>query len=139
MRYQEHPKFTKGFIVMRCSGFGVMEANYEDEEVMFETDSMEEAYAEADRLLHANNSEETIKSSWIPNTYWVHANTSTEIGKAEYDKFRAESDETIRIAKEEGRYRVVRAGETMEGFPVPKITGRIMKQIIWNGKNWDKQ
>ncbi len=146
MRYEKHEKSDKGYIIMRCSGFGVMEANYVDEEIVFETDNKEDAYKEADRLLHENNSEETIKSSWIPNTYWVHANTNSEIGKAEYDKFRAESDETIRKAKATGNYHEHKTGDITIGVigddsmfkRQPKITGQAMDSVMWNGSEWVK-
>lgn len=121
---------------MRCSGFGVMEALYQDEEIVFETDDEEEAYKEADRLLHANNSEETIKSSWIPNTYWVHANTATEIGQRALDKFRAEVEVEIQKAKDSGNYYEVKPGEQLNGFPDPKITGKALSRIIWTDGKW---
>lgn len=91
MRYEKHEKSDKGYLVMRCSGFGTMESNYVDEEIVFETDSQEEAYKEAGRLFRENNTKHQIDSSWAPNTYWVHANTNTQIGKAEYEKFVADA------------------------------------------------
>ncbi len=139
MRYKKHEASDKGYVVVRCSGFGTMESGYVDEEIVYETDNKSDAYKEADRLLHLNNSEEQIKSTWIPNTYWVHANTNTEIGKSEYEKFRAKSEEVIRKAKESGNYHEHNLGDVTVGViggdsifkTRPKLTGGANDSVMW--------
>lgn len=146
MKYKKYKQSNKAYIVMQCSGFGVMEAPYVDEEIVFETNDKDEAYKETDRLFHANNSKETIKSSWIPNTYWVYTNTNTEIGKLEYDKFCAKFDETVRKAKESGNYHEHKSGDMTIGVignddcfkKKNEITGHAIGNVIWNGKEWIK-
>ncbi len=144
MNYQDYPNYTKTFIVMRCSGFGVMEAPYQDEEVVFETDNEDEAYAESNRLRETNNTPEQIKSSWIPNTYWVHVNTSTEAGKKLLAEFQREANERLENLKQQPNYKMVTIGRvtvhttTDDSFfdSSPKITGSAMEDVVWDGNSW---
>jgi hypothetical protein len=103
MTYQEIES-DKAFIVMQRSGFGVMEAPYEDVGVVFETNDKDEAEKKAKELFHANNTPKAIESTWCENTYWVITNTKTEVGKQLLDDFKRESERIVREAKESGNY-----------------------------------
>lgn len=81
MRYAEYENYTKVYVIVHNTGFGVMEAPYEEEGVVFETDSLEEAQSKSKEFEVANNTKEQIKSSWIPNTYHINVNTLSEGGK----------------------------------------------------------
>lgn len=134
---------------MRCSGFGVMEANYVDEEIVFQTDDQEEAYEKARSLTKENNTPEQIKSSWIPNTYWVHANTLTVEGKRLLAEFDAKHKKTFDRIKNHPNYTETKIGgvtihsigEPSESekklWTPPKVTGEAMGQVVWNGMSWE--
>ena len=92
MTYKEYPDHTKPFIVVRCSGFGVMEAPYVEHEVVFECDNKETAELKAKQLKQLNNTPEEIKSSWVPNTYHININTACEEGKRLVEEFRSGFD-----------------------------------------------
>jgi hypothetical protein len=81
MIYQKYEGFTKTYVICRGEGFGVMEAPYIQKEVVFETDDYNEALSEQERLTKANNTAKEIKSTWIPNTYWINVNTLSKKGE----------------------------------------------------------
>ena len=129
---------------MRCSGFGVMEAPYIDEEIVFETDSEDEAITESKKLRNINNTPEQIKSSWVPNTYWVHVNTSTEKGKELLDIFEKEVEERLKKIQSQSNYKKIEidgitihttTDDTLFDNPT-KISGQTMGEVMWNGKEW---
>jgi len=144
MRYENYPDRTKTFIVMQCSGFGVMEAPYEDVGIVYETDIEIDAYAKASELREKNNTSEQIQSSWVPNTYWIHVNTCTEKGKLLYEQFKKEADKSLERLKKNPNYlKIEMNGITVHitkddtFFDNPKgITGSAMPSRIWDGKNW---
>ncbi|MES3018165.1 MAG: hypothetical protein V4721_10310 [Bacteroidota bacterium] len=151
MRYQDHPGYDKAYVIMRCSGFGVMEANYVDEEIVFQTDDQEEAYEKARSLTNENNTPKQIKSSWIPNTYWVHANTLTAEGKRLLDAFNAENkahSDRIRnhpdfVETKIGNVTIHSIGEPSKSekdlWTPKKVAGSPMGQSVWNGTSWEFQ
>lgn len=113
MIYAEYPGYTKTYVICRGEGFGVAEAPYIQKEVVFETDSFEEANNKREELIKSNNTEEDLKSSWVPNTYWVNVNTLSAIGKsleAEFEKTYF-SKEAIKKLDESGEYDKFQVGE----------------------------
>lgn len=107
MKYKQYPNCTKTFVVVRNTGFGVMESPYEEHEVVFEHDDLDVAKAESKSLTERNNTPEQIKSSWIPNTYQINVNTLSESGKKLEQEFDKDFDE--RIAN--GNYDVKKIGD----------------------------
>lgn len=101
MGYKDYIGYTKTYVVCRNEGFGVMEAPYEEKEVVFETDDKDEAESMATKLKIENNTPEEIKSSWVPNTYRVNINTLSEEGAKMLLQFKAEGQ--IHVANCEER------------------------------------
>lgn len=87
MTYKQYPNHTKAYIVVHQTGFGVQEAPYVEHDAVFETDDYEEAKAKVGELIRQNNSPEQIASSWIPNTYTINVNTSSELGRKLEEEF----------------------------------------------------
>lgn len=148
MSYQEIES-DKAFVVMQRSGFGVMEAPYEDVAVVFETNDKDEAEKKAKELFHANNTPKAIESTWCENTYWVITNTKTEVGKQLLDDFKRESDRIVREAKESGNYHEYGPEGYKIGVIGPKdnmfsraennkVTGSEMQDVTWlDNKGYD--
>lgn len=111
MIYKEYEGFTKTYVVCRGEGFGVMEAPYIQKEVVFETDSYEEANSKSEELKKANNTEEDLKSSWVPNTYWVNVNTLSHKASLLKKGFEGFTDDEIETMKTSGEYTILKVGE----------------------------
>lgn len=111
MKYKEYTGYTKTYVVVHNTGFGVQEAPYEEKEVVFETDDKQEAYAKASELRTANNSSDDIASSWVPNTYWVNVNTLSEGGKLLEKEFLIQFDERLKEGLDEGKCYVGKIGD----------------------------
>lgn len=148
MNYQKFDS-DKAFIVMQKKGTGVMEDPYLDVGIVFETNSKDEAYLKADELFHANNSPEAIKSTWCQNTYWVIANTNTEIGNKLLNDFTNEHEKRVKEAKESGNYHTYQIGDITIGVLGPKdnfmsrsmdnkVTGEEMGNATW-GYDYSKK
>jgi hypothetical protein len=120
MNYREFDS-DKAFIVMQKSGFGVMEDPYRDVGVVFETNNEQEARDKSKELLEANNTPEQIKSSWIPNTYWVMGNYNSEPGK----KYREEQQKLYKPIP------ISEYSNEIKGFSSSKVTGKVMRDITW--------
>lgn len=137
MIYKDYIGFTKTYVVVHNTGFGVMEANYIEKEVVFETNYIDEAYSKSIEFRNKNNTEEEIKSSWIPNTYWVNVNTLNIEGQKLYKILRNEVEEKIKLAKESGNYKKYNFdGNSIlmqhnKKFDDNKITGKPMCDMIW--------
>lgn len=143
MNYREFDS-DKVFIVMHKKGTGVMEDPYTDVGIVYETNSKDEADLKAYELFHANNSPEAIKSTWCQNTYWVIANTNTEIGKKLLLDFENEHEKQVKEAKESGNYHTYKIGDITIGVIGPKdnfisrsmdnkVTGEEMEDVTWGG------
>lgn len=105
MTYKEYQGFTKAYIVVHCTGFGVMEAPYVEHDVVFETDDIDVAMATGKDLIIKNNSIKEIESSWIPNTYQINVNILSEKGKSLHKKFKKDFDDRLAKIKECGEHK----------------------------------
>lgn len=127
MTYKEYPEIKETYVVVQNSGFGVQEAPYEEVGVVFSTNDKEEAYKKAEELKIANNSPEDIKSSWVPNTYCVNINTSSEEGKKLSNKFSDAFREMWDRTNNDSRYKDYIDNST-------GITIRLMKNPMFDEK-----
>ena len=104
MKYKEYTGYTKTFIVVHNTGFGVQEASYQEQGIVYETDNEADAYKKADELRTKNNSAEDLKSSWAYNAYQVNINTLTEQGKEFLKKFESDFEESLEKIKSNPNY-----------------------------------
>lgn len=139
MTYKEYPGYTKAYIIMHCTGFGVMEARYIDKEVVFETDDIEAAKSKAKELEFENNTLKEIESTWIPNTYHININTLAEKGKELHAEFCKEFDQRFKDIKKNKNYNKVKiAGHEIyfQSCPIfddpPAKKGTFSTRIIWS-------
>lgn len=110
MEYREYPS-NKTYIVVHKTGFGIMEAPYVEKEVVYESNNLKDAEKKADEFEIQNNSPKEIKSSWVPNTYWININITTKQGKQLLDKFGKEFDEQMKKVKTEN-YKTYKIGDS---------------------------
>lgn len=127
MTYKEYKGYTKAYIVVHNTGFGVMEAPYKEKEVVYETDSLKEAEKVSRKFEKKNNSKKDIKSTWIPNTYWINVNTLSPKGKLLEKEFDSKCNDKIDYAKltPDLYEKVEKYGITfymMKGFATPQPT-----------------
>lgn len=111
MTYQDYEGFTKTYVVVYVTGTGVMEDNFVDHNVVFETDNKTEAEQKAEELKIQNNSPVDIESTWYSNRYHVNVNTLSEMGKKLLEKFQSDFDERLQKGLKEGRYDEVKVGD----------------------------
>ena len=111
MTYKDYKGFTKTYVVVYVTGTGVMEDNFIEHDVVFETDNKEEADKKAEELKTYNNSPADIESTWYRNRYHVNVNTLSEGGKKLGEKFKNDFNERLQKGLEEGIYDVVKIGE----------------------------
>lgn len=111
MIYKEYEGFTKTYVICRATGFGVTEAPYIQKEVVYETNSYEAASNKQKELTIANNTEEEIKSTWRPNTYWINVNTLSDEGIRLHKELECEFNEKLAKMKESKDFDVFKSGE----------------------------
>jgi len=111
MTYKDYDGFTKTYVVVYVTGTGVMEDNFIDHDVVFETDDKGEADSKAEELKIQNNSPVDIESTWYRNRYHVNINTLSEGGKKLYEKFKSDFDERIQKGLKDGIYDVKKVGD----------------------------
>jgi hypothetical protein len=87
MKYKDYAEYSKTYVLVHNTGFGVQEDNYIEHEVVYETDDYDDAINTSLELKMKNNTDEQIKSGWCDNTYQININTLTKNGKLLYDKF----------------------------------------------------
>lgn len=95
MKYTDYHGWTKPYVIVHNTGFGVMEAPFIEHEVVAEANTWEEAVKMANKLKVNNNSAEDIRSSWVPNTYHINVNTNCDEGKALLVEFEKEVDKAF--------------------------------------------
>lgn len=108
MIYKEYNGFTKCYVVVHNTGFGVIEAPYEEKEVVFETDLLHEAEAKSRELTSINNNPDC--GSWKENTYHININTLSELGKLMERKFEQDFNQMIESGMKAGNLRVAKIG-----------------------------
>lgn len=111
MIYKDYEGFTKTYVVVYVTGTGVMEDNFVDHDVVFETDNKDEAELKANEFKIRNNSPADIESTWYSNRYHVNINTLSEMGKKLLEKFQSDFDERLQKGLKEGRYDEVKVGD----------------------------
>lgn len=111
MTYKDYDGFTKTYVVVYVTGTGVMEDNFIDHDVVFETDDKGEADSKAEELKIQNNSPADIKSTWYRNRYHVNINTLSDGGKKLYEKFKSDYNERIQKGLKDGIYDVKKVGD----------------------------
>lgn len=100
MRYKDYEGYTKPYIIVHNTGFGVMEDNYVEHEVVAEADTYLEATRIAKQFERENNTTEEIQSSWIPNTYHINVNTNCKDGQILLKEWEKESDKAFQRVKD---------------------------------------
>lgn len=108
MTYKDYHGFIKAYVVVHNTGHGVMESNFVERDVVFETDDYEEAVSVSKQLEIKNNPEDSIRSGWPNNTYHINVNTLSEKGKLLFDTWRTEV--TLRFEKEKKHYTTIVLG-----------------------------
>ena len=88
MTYKEYIGLTKTYVVVYVTGLGIMEDNFIEHNVVFETDDECEANKKAQELTKQNNTIDEINSTWYRNRFHVNINTSTKKGKVLLNEFR---------------------------------------------------
>ena len=78
--FGKYPFTEKVYVVVKQSGFGVMESPYMDEGVVFATNNAHEADLFARKSYVETNTASEIASTWTPNTYDVRINLLTKKG-----------------------------------------------------------
>lgn len=111
MTYKDYDGFTKTYVVVYVTGTGVMEDNFIEHNVVFETNDKGEADSKAEELEMQNNSEADIKSTWYSNRFHVNINTLSEGGKKLHEKFKSDFDQKIQKGLEDGIYDVKKVGD----------------------------
>tara|TARA_R100000655_G_C2889622_1_gene176834 strand:+ start:170 stop:538 length:369 start_codon:yes stop_codon:yes gene_type:complete len=111
MTYKDYEGFTKTYVVVYVTGTGVMEDNFIDHSVVFQTDDKREAEIKAEELKIQNNSPVEIESTWYRNRYHVNVNILSKGGKRLYEKFKCDFDERIQKGLQEGIYDVKKVGD----------------------------
>ena len=96
MTYQDYEGFAKTYVVVYVTGTGVMEDNFVEHNVVFESNDKGEADAKANELTMKNNSIGEIQSTWYNNRYHVNVNTLSKGGKKLLKKFETEFDDKIK-------------------------------------------
>lgn len=109
MSYKEYNGFTKCYVVVHNTGFGVMESPYIEKEVVFETNLLHEAEIKAKELTAINNSPDC--GSWKENTYHVNINTLNELGKLMERKFEQDFNKMIKEGMDAGALKVTKIGD----------------------------
>ncbi len=136
MTYKNYPGYSKTYILVHNTGFGVMEAPYEEKEIVFEANTLEEAQAEAKRLTDLNNPGND--TSWKENTYHININTLTDKGKELLNDFHIKVDQLSQKAKDEGWKPVKVGGVTVFMQPCKEFDDEVPKssfgksRIIWS-------
>ena len=111
MTYKDYEGFTKTYVVVYVTGTGVMEDNFIEHDVVFETNNKDEAESKANELKIHNNSPADIESTWYSNRYHVNINTLSEMGKKLLEKFQSDFDERLQKGLKEGIYDEVKVGD----------------------------
>ncbi|MFA7708159.1 MAG: hypothetical protein WCX73_04365 [Candidatus Pacearchaeota archaeon] len=111
MNYKDYEGFTKTYVIVYVTGTGVMEDNFIDHNVVFETNDKEEADKKAEELKVQNNSPANIASTWYSNRYHVNINTLSENGKKLLEEFESDFDERLEKGLKDGRYGKVKVGD----------------------------
>jgi predicted transcriptional regulator len=96
MTYAEYKGFKKTYVVVYVTGTGVMEDNFIDHDVVFESNDKGEADEKAKELTMKNNSIAEIESTWYRNRYQVNINTLSKKGKELLKKFENDFDEKLK-------------------------------------------
>ena len=121
MTYKEYKGYTKAYVVVYVTGNGVMEDNFVEHDVVYETNSKKDAYAKADELTTQNNSKKDIESTWYDNHYHVNINILSKEGKNLSDEFSGKFKKKLDYAQSNPDiyYKTERYGMTfyiMKGF-----------------------
>jgi len=111
MTYKDYEGFTKTYVVVYITGTGVMEDNFIDHNVVYETDNKDEADKKAEELKRHNNSPAEIESTWYSNRYHVNINTLSENGKILQKQFQSDFDKRLDKGLKNGHYDKVKIGE----------------------------
>jgi hypothetical protein len=87
MNYKDYKGCFKTYVVVHNTGFGTMEANFVEHDVVYETDDYGDATSKALEFKIQNNTPSEIQSSWCNNTYHVNVNTLSEQGNVLFERF----------------------------------------------------
>jgi len=118
MNYKNYEGFTKTYIVVCVTGNGVMEDNFIDHDIVFESNDKGEADSKANELTLKNNSFAEIQSTWYSHRYQVNINTLSDGGKLLYKKFEQEFKKRNREFKKQQKL-------NLEKFTTIKCNGVI--------------
>jgi len=111
MKYMEYNGFTKTYVVIHSTGTGVVEDQFIDHHVVYETDNIDEAKEKANELTKQNNTAEEIESTWYSNNYFVNVNILSKKGKELLKEFNYKFDEKLKKGLEDGIYDKVKIGD----------------------------
>lgn len=81
MEYKDYIGFTKTYVLVHNTGTGIMEDNYVERDVVYETDDYKDAENKSLELKLKNNTKSQIESNWCNNTYQINVNTLSDYGK----------------------------------------------------------
>lgn len=99
MKYKDYEGFTKPYVIVHNTGFGVMEAPYQEHEIVGEADTYLEAQRLSKQFERENNTRDEIRSSWIPNTYHINVNTNCIEGQFLLKEIEKEADKAFEKVK----------------------------------------
>lgn len=108
--FPSHPDST--YIIIRNTGYGVMEGPYEEHDIVYGCNTMEEAETMSNELEILNNHQQAIDCALIPNTYHIHINTLTTQGKELLiNVFTRKFENTLNKLKSSGTAKEVKVGD----------------------------
>lgn len=97
--YKEFERYDKTYIVVNTTGFMVQGSHdYQEHHIVYQSDNYEDAIAEGRRLYPED------PSGWTYNSFTIHINTLTKLGKKLLEGFHKEADRVFKYAEEYSKY-----------------------------------
>lgn len=110
MQYKDYEGYSKTYVLVHNTGFGVMEDNYIEHDVVYETDDYEDAQNKALEFKIKNNKPEDIQSSWCYNTYHINVNTLSNKGQELLSSYKDYFDDTLKDIDKSGYIKIENHG-----------------------------
>lgn len=121
MEYKEYSHIKDCYVVVHCTGNGVMEDRYVEQGIVYSSNDKKKCERKIKQLTKENNTPQQIKSTWLDNTYMLCINSSSEKGEMLYREWSKKFKDEIEYAKAHPElYDVRERGKmtlyTMKGF-----------------------